>query len=322
MEQKYKKFKEYNFAYSSDWNNYYNNLYPPPPITKLLHYKKKFYRNYIDPDFDVDYIPPEGEKLETEYKPPPDIIEQHLKKMKKESDNNNYKDNKEKSNYQNIVEKYEESKKNYKPLHSCIFKYSQLLFSVFFLISIPFGIKTNQLAFDAFLIKLFREVGKPIFSIKYLQLLLLNDHFQSLVYIFLCSIDNYNYYMLLPVVISIIIITAEDFKELEVFKKYISKINDSKDELILNKTHIEVIIGFLQIIGIIIGINTLAVPIIYWNFMRFRYIVNPFVYKSFEKLNKKVDIIMENETIPNFVRYITKKIQLMISYFGNINMRK
>ena len=61
----------------------YNNLYPSPPITKLLYYKKKFYRNNIDPDFDINYIPPEGEEMETEYKPPLDVIEKNLKNNKK-----------------------------------------------------------------------------------------------------------------------------------------------------------------------------------------------------------------------------------------------
>ena len=83
MNKKYKLFKEYNWAYSDDWKNYYNNLYPSPPITKLLYYKKKFYRNNIDPDFDINYIPPEGEEMETEYKPPLDVIEKNLKNNKK-----------------------------------------------------------------------------------------------------------------------------------------------------------------------------------------------------------------------------------------------
>ena len=320
MEIKYKNFKEYNWVFSKDWNNYYNNLYPSPPITKLLHYKKKFYKNYIDPDFDVNYIPPEGEKIETKYKPPPEVIEKNMKKTRNQNEDNIFNENKEKSNYEKILEKYDLAKKNYKPLNYNIFKYSQLLFTFLFILSIPFGVKTNQFSFNAFLIKLFREVGKPIFSKLYLQYLLLNDNFQTLIYIFLCSIDNYNYYMLLPVLISILIITAEDFKEIKVLKKYFSKIIESKSEIILNKTQIEVIIGFFQIIGTFLGVNTLKVPIIYWNLLRFRYIVNPFVYKSFEELNKKVNDIKEHENFPTFVKYIINKIQLMMVYFGNIKI--
>ena len=320
MEQKYKIFKEYNWAYSNEWKTYYNNLYPSPPITKLLHYKKKFYRNYIDPDFDINYIPPEGEKIETEYKPPPDVIEKNLKKNKNQNNVNNLNEENQKSNYQKILEKYELSKKNYKPIKLNIFKYSQLFFTFLFIISIPFGIKTHTFALDSFLIKLFREIGKPSFSKIYLQYLLLNDTFHTLIYIFICSIDNYNYYMLLPIIISSFVSFVEDFKDNNCLKKYLLEIDKFKMELIQNKTHIEVIIGFLQIIGVLLSINTFKTPIIYWNFLRFRYFINPFVYKSFEELNEKVNKIKEKKMMPKFVNYIINKIQLIFNYFGNIKI--
>ena len=320
MELKYKNFKEYNWAYSDEWTNYYNNLFPSPPITKLLHYKKKFYKNFIDPDFDIDYIPPEGEKIETEYKPPQDVIDKNLKKYENNNQNNNNKKSgeRQKSNYQKIVEKYELSKQNYKPINSNILKYFQLLFSFIFIMSIPFGIKTYQFVLDTFLIKLFREVGKPSFSKIYLQYLLLNDAFHTLIYIFICSLDNYNYYMLLPLVICIITDSAKDLKNIYFFKNVMYKVTLSEKELIQNKTHIEIIIGFLQIIGVLFGINTFKIPIIYWNFLRFRYLVNPYVYKSFEELNKKVNQIKENERIPKFIVNLISKIQLIFNYFGNI----
>ena len=318
MNKKYKLFKEYNWAYSDDWKNYYNNLYPSPPITKLLYYKKKFYRNNIDPDFDINYIPPEGEEMETEYKPPLDVIEKNLKNNKKENNNNNFNEEKQKSNYQKILEKYELSKKNYKPINLNIFKYSQLFFSILFIISIPFGIRTHTFALDSFLIKLFREIGKPRFSKLYLQYLLLNDTFHILIYIFICSIDNYNYYMLLPIIISTFICFVEDFKDCNFINKYLSEINTLKTDLIQKKTHIEVIIGFLQIIGVVLSINTFKMPIIYWNFLRFRYFINPFVYKSFEELNLKLNKIKERKTIPTFINYIINKIQLIFNYFGNV----
>ena len=320
MELKYKNFKEYNWAYSDEWTNYYNNLFPSPPITKLLHYKKKFYKNFIDPDFDIDYIPPEGEKIEAEYKPPQDVIDKTLKKYKNnnQNNNNNLSEEGKKSNYQKIVEKYELSKQNYKPINSNILKYFQLLFSFIFIISIPFGIKTYQFVLDAFLIKLFREVGKPSFSKIYLQYLLLNDTFHTLIYIFICSIDNYNYYMLLPLVICLITDSAKDLKNIYFFKNVMYKVTLSEKDIIQNKTHIEIIIGFLQIIGVLFGINTFKIPIIYWNFLRFRYLVNPYVYKSFEELNKKVNQIKENERIPKFIVNLISKIQLIFNYFGNI----
>ena len=54
MEEKYKKFKDYNWDNSKEWNSYFTNIFPTPTQNKALRYKKKFYRNKIDPDFDID----------------------------------------------------------------------------------------------------------------------------------------------------------------------------------------------------------------------------------------------------------------------------
>lgn len=328
MDKKYKKFKKYNWAYSDDWQNYYRNLYPSPPISKLLHYKKKFYRNYIDPDFDINYVPPEGETQETSYTPPPEVIEKNLQKLKKiknntQKSNNEEEEKKEKSQYNKLLEKYELSKKNYRPINSNILKYSQIVFLLLFIFSIPVGIKTNQFALYAFLIKVFREVGKPIFSKKYFQCLLMNDSFHSLIYIILCCLDYFNYYMILPVAIATIISISEELKDnnlsFKYINNYISSVNKVKEKLIEDKTYIEVVIGFLQIIGASIGINTFKTPIIYWHILRFRYIVNPYVNQSFGELNKKANKFKDNNKCPKFLAYIIEKIQAMFNYLGSIS---
>ena len=127
--------------------------------------------------------------------------------------------------------------------------------------------------------------------------------------------------MLLPILISTIIAFAEDFGDSKIINNIFSKIINSKEDIIQNKTNIEVLIGFLEIIGVFIKINTLKVPIIYWNILRFRYLVNPYVYKSFEEINKKVNLLKENKSIPSYIKYIINKIQLMFIYFGNINTK-
>ena len=326
MERKYKKFKKFNWAYSNDWQNYYRNLYPPPPISKLLHYKKKFYRYYIDPEFDINYIPPEGEVQETAYTPPPEVIEKNLKKLKREKAKQNGELNddyeEEKSPYEKLVEKYELSKKNCKPLNSDIFRYSQILFLLLFIFSLPTGIKTNQFAFYGFIIKVFREVGKPYLSKKYFQCLFLNDSFHTLIYILLCVFDNFNYYMLLPVAISSIVAISEDLKNSKLIfnyiNNYISSVNKVKENLIQDKTNLEVIIGFLLIIGTSFGINTFKTPIIYWHVLRLRYIVNPYANKSFAELNQIIETFKGSNKCPGFLKYIIEKIQSLFIYLGNI----
>jgi hypothetical protein len=331
MDRKYNKFKKYNWAYSDDWQNYYRNLYPSPPISKLLHYKKKFYRNYIDPDFDINYIPPEGEVQETSYEPPPDIIRKNLKKLKKQKakENNNNEsnnDSEEETPYEKLVEKYELAKENCKPIKSSLYKYAEIFFIISFLLSIPLGIKTIQMSLYAFLIKVLREVGLPSFSKKYFQCLFMNDSFHTLIYIIICYLDYFNYYMLLPVAISSIVAISEELKDNKLmfnyFNNYISSVNKVKEKLLQDKTHIEIVIGFLQIIGASIGINTFKTPIIFWHILRFRYIVNPYVNKSFAEFNKIIEDFKESNKCPRFLKYIIEKLQVVFNYLGSISFNK
>ena len=321
MEIKYKKFKKYNWAYSDEWKHYYDNLYPSPPISKLLHYKKKFYRDFIDPDFDINYIPSGGENEESAFSPPPEVIENNLRKQMKEKYGKDNQNNK--TNYERIKEKYELSKLNNKPIDNCVIKYSQIMFLIFFILSIPLGVKTIKLAIYAFLLKTIREVGMISFNKKYFQSLLLNDSFHTLIYLFICNFDYFNYYMILPVSISALVSIAEDLKDIKLpinfYQNYILSINKVKENLIQDKTHLEVAIGFMQIIGGSIGINKFSTPILYWHILRFRYSVNPYANKSFSELNNLIDIFKESNKCPNFLKYLLEKVQKFFYYLGNMN---
>ena len=125
--------------------------------------------------------------------------------------------------------------------------------------------------------------------------------------------------MLLPIILSGILFLSEYLKEIKSLEKTYSLIIKYQEAILQNKSHIEIVIGFLLIVGASLKINTFKIPIIYWNVLRYRYFVNPYVYKSFEELNKKVNEITEKGNIPKFIKYIIEKIQLMFIYFGTIN---
>ena len=42
------------------------NLYHTPPPSKIERYKRKFYKNKKDYDFDIDYKPPQSEKQQNQ----------------------------------------------------------------------------------------------------------------------------------------------------------------------------------------------------------------------------------------------------------------
>src|SRR5689334_3364514 len=59
MEEKYKKFLEFNWRDCVDWHSYFSNIYPTPPGSKVDFYKRKYYQQKIDPEFDRNYVQPE-----------------------------------------------------------------------------------------------------------------------------------------------------------------------------------------------------------------------------------------------------------------------
>ena len=128
--------------------------------------------------------------------------------------------------------------------------------------------------------------------------------------------------MLLPVIISTFIDLAEELKDIKFFSKNASIILNNKENITQLKTDIEIIIGFLQILGVFLSINSFKVLIIYWNILRFRYMVNPYVYKGFEKINIKVNNFKDIKGIPNVIKYIISQIQLMFNYFRHFNFEK
>ena len=65
MEEKYKKFLNFDWKNSEEYKEYFSkNVYISPPITgdKILKARKKFYKLKVDPDFDINYVYEEPNK--------------------------------------------------------------------------------------------------------------------------------------------------------------------------------------------------------------------------------------------------------------------
>lgn len=62
MEDKFKKYKEYKFKDDEKWQLYLNNLYPMPPLKVFEKRRRKWYRDNVDKDFDINYDPDENAK--------------------------------------------------------------------------------------------------------------------------------------------------------------------------------------------------------------------------------------------------------------------
>lgn len=289
MEEKYKKFQEFNWTNSKEWQSYLEyDLYPRPPLNKIEHFKKKFYRSKIDPDFDINYVPQSNTNNNTNsnytyrqqnpYMNPPTGLSQNMNQ---------------------ILQKLE------------------ILFWLLFLLSsfMGFSLKLSALAL---LIRTFRRVGVPKFNMEFAQHIFLDEHFQILLYNLLFMIDRLNIFVLIPLFMTCFMHFAEFLKlnNINILRSYYEKFYNKRVEIATMRSNMEIAIGFLLVIGIFFNLNNLLTPIFYWQFLRFKYIVNQDTKNSFSLVNGYVERFKNRNETPRLIKIALDKIQQFASYLG------
>jgi hypothetical protein len=317
MEEKYKKFKEYNWTESAEWKSYYTNIFPTPPPSKILRYKKKFYRNKIDPDFDIDYKPLNEE--ENSYSSTNTSSTSYSQKG-----NTNTNTNANNNTFQDMFSK-EQTFETYKaaqslanPINSNLLIGIETFLLIAFIIYLPSSHWASQLALLGFLVRTVRCVGIPRFDMIYFRALIMNDSCHILLYTLQTLFDKFNYYIIIPVLISTIIALSDNGRNIVLFKKYTNLVNSKREELIEIRSNIEVTIGFVSIFGVFLKINSILTPILYWQAMKFRYTLNPYIKKSFSQLNYSSNQFKNSEKCPKLLSLIIDKIQMAISYMAKL----
>lgn len=292
MEEKYQNFLKFNWTDSKEWHSYLeNDLYPRPPLNKIDFFKKKFYRAKIDPDFDINYTPQNTQsnnnqnssnasyRQQNPYMNPPPGLSQNLSK---------------------ILQNFE------------IFFW--LLFLGLTLIG-SFSLKVSALALA---LRTFRRVGIPKFNIEFAQHLFLDEHFQIFLYNLLFMVDRLNFFTLIPLFMTMSMHFAEylKFNEVNFLKSYYEKFYNKRVEIASLRSNIELAIGFLLFIGIILGLNNFLTPIFYWQFLRFKYIVNQDTKNSFALMNFYINRFKISGKCPAILRIVIGKIQEFAEYMG------
>jgi hypothetical protein len=301
MEEKYKKFKEFEWEKSKEWQLYWSNLYPTPPVSKIERYKRKFYKNKIDSDFDIDYKPSETSNSNTNYN-------------SNSNSNSTFTDS-------NSGYSYTYAFPPFKPINSVLLKTIETYLLFFFLFSLPFRFYSKQIAFIAYLLRTLRLNGIPKWKVEYLQGLMGIDSVHVFFYSLVLFIERFNYYLILPVALAAVIDSCENIKDdknLNVFKKYFDLVLKNKENLLQERANIEVGIGFLLIVGVFLKLNSFLLPIIYWQLMKVKYFLQPRIKKSFEILNSYVNKFKNSQNCPNLMKIVIEKIQWLFEYFGKV----
>ena len=309
MDEKYKQFLEYNWVDSKEWQLYYSNLFPTPPPSKILRYKKKFYRNKIDSNFDIDYEPPKQEETS----------QQNNAQSQNYNQNYSNQTNQEAFSNEQTFETYKSAQTLARPINSQPLFLIETISLILFIVSLPIRYKTNLLAIIAFLIRTIRLVGIPQFNMTYLQATLMNDACHTLLFAVQIILERLNYYLLFPVIISAVIALCENLKKMNIKLPYIDLINNKKEEIIQSRSHVEVAIGFVSIIGIFLKLNSILTPIIYWQMIRVRYTLNPYIKESFKEINNYANQIKNSDKCPGIVKTIIDKVQWGVEYLGKMS---
>ena len=55
QEHKEAQYRAHNWTSDEKWQSYLNGVYPVPPLAKLEKIKRRWYRNNVDKQFDVDF---------------------------------------------------------------------------------------------------------------------------------------------------------------------------------------------------------------------------------------------------------------------------
>ena len=309
MDEKYKQFLEYNWVDSKEWQLYYSNLFPTPPPSKILRYKKKFYRNKIDSNFDIDYEPPKQEETS----------QQNNAQSQNYNQNYSNQTNQEAFSNEQTFETYKAAQTLARPINSQPLFLIETISLILFIVSLPIRYKTNLLAIIAFLIRTIRLVGIPQFNMTYLQATLMNDACHTLLFAVQIILERLNYYLLFPVIISAVIALCENLKKMNIKLPYVDLINNKKEEIIQSRSHVEVAIGFVSIIGIFLKLNSILTPIIYWQMIRVRYTLNPYIKESFKEINNYANQIKNSDKCPGIVKTIIDKVQWGVEYLGKMS---
>lgn len=295
MEAKYNKFLEFNWKDSQEWQNYYRDIYPTPPGNKIEYYKKKFFRLKIDPDFDIKWAPSDNSSNS----------QNAYTTNSSTTNNTSYRAPGAPSRNVGIVK---------------IASHFEAFFWLSFLVTIFVQFHTLKIAILAFIIRILRRLGRPRFAMEYAQELFLDEHFQMLLYVFLLMIDRITFFSLLPIAITAVLnICIYVRQNQEIFRPlvpYCEKIVSKRVEIAKSRANTELAIGFLFIFGIFFGLNSFVLPIFYWQYLRFKYIVNEDIKAAFSRLNIYVNVFKNKPWLPSALKYVIGKLQEFFEYLG------
>jgi len=292
LEQKYRAFLKYDFMKDEKYRQYIDGIYPEPTLLNLRSYQKKFYKKYIDPTFDVSYIPPGYELKSTP--------------LPKQQDNASADD----KTIENI----------------------QMFLCAAFIFSIPMGIifkshYPNLALAGAFLVSLLSKHGIPQLNKEWWRLLILDDDLNNLVSVGVCFVNFWGTMILyIPLIIIAACKVAQRVDDLAkrgnmlagFVNKITKKIAINSDAILDFKADLDIYVGFYILLGLVMWWVPVLLPLLYWQLMQIRYIIYERHHKAFDKMGAQIDGIITHPKCPTPLRFMLSGLKNIAGYFSRM----
>ena len=307
MQDKYKKFKEYDWQHSETWQSYYRNLFPIPPGDKIEKYKRKFYKLKIDPDFDIHYNEPSA----------------HNNTSSSSSSNSHSTS----SNQSNV---HSSSSTSSNQVIYPILKLIEIFLLIIFIFSLLTTTPNLYPILISSLIDIFINCGPPSFTAEYLSLLFQTESLCTLLPSLIMAFTNYtNTFLLIPLCISSILTihsillpyTTMISTYIPLLTQIFAFLSSTKPTLQLISTYIEILNAFiLNVLNFFISKTPLMFIVMYLQQMKIKHIINPQTQTAFTNINTYLTTIKSNPQTPQFMLMCITAIQKLFTFLNNINM--
>ena len=305
MESKYMEFIRYNWENSVEWKNYLENIFPPPPQNRILHYKKKFYKLKVDSNFDINYIPGNGHLNNN------DNEDLNQRNNQNNNQRNNHRNN---NNNRNNYRNNNNNNNNYND----VFIYIDFLLSFISFLSFYIHFSTSiKLLLVFYFHNLIKNEGQPKFDQQYFNKIINNESLSYLILLILLLIDNsHNSFIIIPILINNLFWIFYDFNSF--FPNiFISKILSFKDFILKLGNFIEMNI-FSVIFGYFFKKNSFYFIFLYIQYIKFRFYVNQNMRDGILNINNYLNRIKTSQTSPLILKHIIQTTQNLGNLIFNL----
>ena len=286
MDNKYMEFIRYDWNNSVEWKNYLENIFPSPPQNRILHYKKKFYKLKIDPDFDINYIPGQNNNNENQ--------------------NNNQRNNQNQNNENEMRNGNRNNNNNFNIDVDIMFIVIDIIISITSFLAFFIHLKTSiNMLIGCLIYKLIKKEGKPKFEQQYLINIINNENFSYLILILLLFIDNSkNYFIAIPIIVYILIDIINNINL--IYKNNIFSKILAKKQFILKYSNILEINIISPIYGFFMNKNSFYFIFLYIQYLKFRVYVNQNITNCLVQINNYLNNLKSSQNTPKILKNIVQ----------------